>query len=401
MTRTPDRLPSDLLSRPRAERLAYFMDKTIAHPRLKEADEALMRAIRQPAGASLVLVFGPTGVGKTTLRRRVEKRLTEELLPDLTRDPGRIPVVAVEAVAPESGNFNWKDYFWRLLMALHEPLIDRKIDYRIPGIRTDVPGRLMIERAIAAPELRRALEQGLRHRRPAAVLIDEAQHFGKMTSGRRLLDQMDTIKSLASMTGIPHVLLGTYQLLDLTNLSAQLNRRCVEIHFPRYRVDRPGDIIAFKNILFTFQRYLPLPDETDLMPWWEFCYERSLGCVGILKTWLTRALAAALDDNQTTLTLAYLERHAESTRKLEHMTQELREGEEKLMTMRGASAKLRTLLDMDIESISVNVPASPSALQQHLPPVPSKKTRGRVGLRKPKRDAIGAISDPTQHANSV
>ena len=59
--------------------------------------------------------------------------------------------------------------------------------------------------------------------------MDEAQHLKKFASGRRLLDQMDILKSLASLTDTIHVLIGTYELLGLADLSAQLNRRSREI----------------------------------------------------------------------------------------------------------------------------------------------------------------------------
>ena len=112
-------------------------------------------------------------------------------------------------------------------------------------------------------ELRWALEQALRHRRPTAFIVDEAQHFKRIASGRRLLDQMDTIKSLANLTGITHVLIGTYELLGFSQLSAQLDRRSCEIHFPRYHIDVPEEMLAFKRILLTFQRHLPLMGEPD------------------------------------------------------------------------------------------------------------------------------------------
>ena len=57
---------------------------------------------------------------------------------------------------------------------------------------------------------------------------------------------MDTLKSLAATTGTMHVLTGTYELLGLTNLSAQPSRRSVEVDFGRYRATVDKDGLAFK-----------------------------------------------------------------------------------------------------------------------------------------------------------
>jgi replication-associated recombination protein RarA len=70
-------------------------------------------ALRQPTAPSLILLYGPTGVGKTTLRLRLEQQLITEALPALEKDTARVPVPAVEAIAPESGQFNWKVFFAR------------------------------------------------------------------------------------------------------------------------------------------------------------------------------------------------------------------------------------------------------------------------------------------------
>ena len=91
-----ERFPRELLKRSISERLAYFRSYTVAHPLLTEADIALKRAIQEPAGGSLIFVLGPTGVGKTTLRLRVEQYLKETFLVERREDPGRIPVIAVD-----------------------------------------------------------------------------------------------------------------------------------------------------------------------------------------------------------------------------------------------------------------------------------------------------------------
>lgn len=85
--------------------------------------------------------------------------MIEEALPLLEKDKGKIPVIAVEAVAPESGNFNWKDYYTRALIALEEPLIEHKVafDYNIPGIRRNDEGVVLIKQSTSAAKLRQAL----------------------------------------------------------------------------------------------------------------------------------------------------------------------------------------------------------------------------------------------------
>jgi hypothetical protein len=363
--------PPELLSQPPATRLAYFRDKVVAHPHLKETHQRLWQAIQQPSGVSLIFVFGPTGVGKTTLRCRLEQQLWEAGQPAIERDPGHIPVVGLEVAVADADSFRWRDYYQRALVALDEPLIDHKI----------LPTRILRERVElkdsgrykVTSELRWALEQALHHRRPTAFIVDEAQHFKRIASGRRLLDQMDTLKSLANLTGTTHVLIGTYELLGFSQLSAQLDRRSCEIHFPRYHIDVPEEMLAFKRILLTFQRQLPLTGEPDLVAQTEYFYERSVGCVGVLKDWLTRALATALEDGQETLTQTVLERQALPTRKLLRMAREIREGEETLTPNGRSQTELRSLLGMSIDS----------AVQQNL------GSPRKVGKRKPVRDQVG------------
>ena len=363
--------PLELLSQSTDARLKYFQEKVVAHPHLKETHQRLWQAIQQPTGTSLIFVFGPTGVGKTTLRCRLEQQLWEAGRAAIERDPGHIPVVGLEVAVADADSFRWRDYYKRALIALDEPMIDRKI----------LPAPIASERAElrdsgrykVTAELRWALEQALRHRRPAAFVVDEAQHFKRIASGRRLLDQMDTLKSLANLSGTTHVLIGTYELLAFAHLSAQLDRRSYEIHFPRYHIDIPEEMLAFKRVLLTFQRHLPLTGEPDLVAQAEYFYEHSLGCVGVLKDWLTRALAATLEDGQETLTQATLERQALPTRKLLRMAREIREGEDTLIADGRAQTELRSLLGMPIESAEQQTPRS------------SRK----VGKRNPVRDLVG------------
>jgi hypothetical protein len=189
----------------------------------------------------------------------------------------------------------------------------------------------MTNRTVAVTEWRMAVERALHYRKPRAILIDEAQHLAKMAAGRRLQDQLDCLKSLASLTRTIHVLVGTYELLAFRNLSAQLSRRSLDIHLRRYRADQPEDVIAFKNILLTFQKHLPLSEEPDLIARWDYFYERSIGCVGVLRDWLVRSLALALENGDRSLKPGHLECQGLSVAQCGKMLAEATEGEEVLI----------------------------------------------------------------------
>jgi hypothetical protein len=377
--------PAELLTRPLEERLAYFRAYTLAHPLLVEAKDRLMAAISESEPNSLVFVFGPTGVGKTTLRIKVEQVITNELRSGLEQDRGRIPIVGVEAIAPESGRFSWSDHFRRLLLSMNEPLTERKRDPETLYVRQC---STFGSKATIA-EYRYAVEQALRFRRPAAVMIDEAQHLSKMASGRRLLDQLDVVKSIANQTRIVHVLFGTYDLLAFRNLNGQLSRRSLDVHFPRYRAESAFERQVFVNILRSFAHHMPLPEPPDLAAEWEFLYERSIGCVGILKQWLTRALHSVLRRGGNTIIRKDLETQSLSVLQCQKILSETAEGESQSAEPAEARRALQCRLGLQAGVIREKDSGEVSK------PITARNTRRRPGVRRPQRDRIGAAVNAT------
>jgi replication-associated recombination protein RarA len=57
-------------------KLVPFKEYAVSHPQLVQVDRVLRRAIQEPAGFAHVLVYGPSGVGKTTMIQQYE-RLSE------------------------------------------------------------------------------------------------------------------------------------------------------------------------------------------------------------------------------------------------------------------------------------------------------------------------------------
>jgi energy-coupling factor transporter ATP-binding protein EcfA2 len=388
MDAPPTGFPRELLTQPWRARLEYFRDYTIAHPRLVAARDALVGAIHERAPNSLILVLGPTGVGKTTLRLKIEQLMITEMLADLRADPGRLPVVSVECIAPESGTFSWRDHFRRLLLEMEEPLVDYKLNPDAPARVGNRVVKFLPSARAAGSEYHYAVELALRFRRPVAVLIDEAQHLARMGSGRRLSDQLDVIKSIANRTGTIHVLLGTYELLAFRNLSAQLSRRSIDIHFQRYRADDSGDRRMFLTVLRSFEQHLPLAQPPDLVNEWEYLYERSIGCVGVLKDWLVRALTRVLARNATVLTSRDLREHALSVSQCEKLLAEAVEGESRLAESAEQRSRLRTrlgLIPQEREAIDSTVGETMPVTAKAAP----RKVRRVPGRRRPGRDPVG------------
>lgn len=366
----------DLLAQPPSVRVQYFKDFTVAHTLLVEAKDHLMEAITDSAPNSLVMVLGPAGVGKTTLLTRVRQLLNA--LDEVLDDPARLPVVTVEAIPPDSRSFSWRSHFKRLLLEMNDPMVEGKRRSPSAGHTANTMPAFPNDRGVTA-DYHYAVEQALRYRRPRAVLIDEAQHLFALASGRRLEDQLNVLKSLANRSNTVHVLCGTYELLRIRNLSGQLSRRSIDIHFPRYDVAKTADRRTFTRILHTFAEQMPLPEPPDLVKFWEYLYERSIGCVGILKDWLVKGLSTAIRESDPTLTLKHLEKHALSVSQCDRLTEEAIGGESGFREDSDALERLRLRLGFQkpVHSPETPTPAADRPRQQY------------PGQRYPKRDPVG------------
>jgi hypothetical protein len=322
-----------------------------------------------PGDVRLICLFGPTGIGKTTLIDRVKQRILEQEQTLMAEDPGYMPIAKVDAVAPDSGNFNWRDYYKRALEVLNDPFYGQpRINFG-QGVRW------------SGPEMRRALEKALQLRQARIFIIDEAQHLTKMASGRKLQDQMDSIKSLAGVTGTAHVLAGTYELMRFRNLSGQLIRRSQDIHFRRYLFKQEEDKQAWHAIVWAFERHLPLEKAPDLLGHLEFCFERSVGCVGLLKEWLLRALRIALEMGLRTIDSDLLKRTAFSASQCQKIIDEIRTWEKKLEENDELRDNLRAALGLANAADHQEVEVGKKKGKKGAP--------GRVGQRLPARDPVG------------
>lgn len=348
------------------ERLA-FESLVIGHTRLVETLARVTSLIRNPCGTSMVLLFGATAVGKTTLEQRLLRRHNDLYANLIAEDRSVIPSCYVEVPAPDNGKLNWRDLNIRALDALNEPYLDKKAtgsDSRYNGIN--------------GADIRRSLEKALKNRKTLLLIYDEAQHFTKVTGAKSSQQQQDYIKSMASLSGTFIVLAGTYELLQLLPRSGQLARRMLPVHLARYRADNPDDWRTFREVILTFEQALPLSDKPQLLDHAESLFRGSLGCVGLLKCWLNRSLALVIESKSKRMTLEHLRATMLPKPALDRIEQEIREGEKLAADYEEPADAFRKIMRTAEPTAKTDAGAEAVATPKRA-----------VGQRKPHRDKVG------------
>ena len=373
----PESFPPELLKRPVGARQEYFEQRClISHPLLQEALETTLQAICPPGeGASvrrpgtMVLVIGPSRVGKTTLIRLLEERLLAKSRALMVSDPSFIPFASILAAGSDTGRFEWGEYYRAVLRAFHDPFVDGKV----ARIRTR--------------ELREAMETALGARKPLAIIVDEAHHLAAAARGSRLQSQLNHLKHFENATGVSHLLVGTYDMRPFRKVNAQLACRSVDVHFRRYDATIGSDAHVFQSVVWALQRQLPVEQEPPLVDHWEFLYARSIGCIGLLKMHLNRALNLALVEQAKTVQLSHLRKTALSETRVELALRNALESEAELTESDGADERLLSLVGLR----SPHTTPQPKAKTDEQLPSPTRP--GRPGKRSPGRDGTGQEPD--------
>lgn len=352
--------------------ISSFKPITMNHPFFNASITKIMRAIKQADVGDIIFLYGPTGVGKSTLSSCIDLKLKKEFN-SANDSVGTLASIVVEAPYPDSQRFSWKDFYRRALIKLQEPLIDKKVS----NSRCSAYGsKVGYSSDPAVHALRMAMENALKYRKVKVLIIDEAHHIAKGFRASGLQDQLEYVKSLANLTGTVIVLIGTYDLLTFRNLSGQLSRRSIDVHFPRYRCDIAKEHQMFINVLESFVKKLPIPTNFNILDISDDLYTGSVGCVGLLSGWLKKALANALEENADCLRIDHFKSSSYSYAQLSKIIADVQQGEALLTTPPNGMSELKLLL---------NVPIKTPVTE------PIKKNRNRfgVGHRKPVRDKVG------------
>lgn len=386
-----------LLSPEAQAQLQAFATVKVKHPRLEEADRAVTHAIAAHAGYTHLLLYGPSGVGKSTMMARITERFRAEEPNGLI-----VPVVLVEARTPDSGTYTRLDYYRQVLTALKEHVLVKELLVNVTLTPATKPTRTA--RNVAEwLDLREAVEQALARLQVKAVVIDEAQHLMQVQPPLKPVDQLDWLKSMTNRTQVLHVLVGPFDLFDFRNLNGQAARRGREIYFPRYQVEQLEERQEFMGaVRYLLERVPLICDVANLLGRWRWVAEASLGCVGILRDWLLETVSTTLEEGGTTLTVEALARHALHPAKRLQLETEMRAGERRVEESHTSSLQaLQGLLSTSAATAGSRSSASGTAspLPGNTPSMREEvgifstgvqpAAPARPGQRAPHRDPVG------------
>lgn len=278
------------------------------------------------SSADLVLVCGPTGVGKSTLGNFLVEEELKQQASEMTENPGFMPAIRIEAPASGEKEFSWRLFYQRILHELEGELDAPRTAY---GVDPET-GRVVRPRGNNTNRLsgmRTAVERSLRNRGTRFIVVDEAAHIINQCPPSRLAQQLDTLKSLSNEYDVQWVLLGSYDLFDLMSLSGQLARRTHVVHFSRYRHDQDADVRWFSGCLKQLTKSMPALQNLDLVRYADAFHQTTLGCIGTLRAVLMRLdrLVASKGWSEDALCTALL-----TEAQVTQITREVLEGEERI-----------------------------------------------------------------------
>lgn len=362
---------------------------THRHQQFNSCLARLMELVRMKTSTRIVIVSGPTGVGKSTLIELLCDELVSLAAAEMAQDPEVIAFGRCAVKAPGPTAFSWKDPYLQMLQSLHHPFADYRLMTAGKSLPpADKPMLKTISRDTAHSysndRLFRILQRTITHRKPKAVIFDEAHHLLRVASSQSLINQLEHLKFIADETQTLHILFGTYELIKLMDLSSALIRRREVVHFPRYIFD-PGDtqgsLEDFGKVVAFFAKDLADVCDFELLQEVPYLYQGSVGCVGVLRDWMFRSFTRAQETKGRKISKPILEQTMLAASDRLALINDARDGETYFAN--------RSLCEKDYLARLGFVETAPPSLESVTAKNENMARSRKPGVRKPHNDPVG------------
>jgi len=122
MEQLPPSEPDGPLALTAQNRLDHFKAFAARHPLLDRVEHEVLHAIWEPAGFAYLLVYGPSGVGKSTMIQHIVRRLNPA-----GGGTGQRPLLLLEVRPPDGALFHRTDYYRTALRLLGKTSFERRM----------------------------------------------------------------------------------------------------------------------------------------------------------------------------------------------------------------------------------------------------------------------------------
>ena len=176
--------PIELLDASNEKKKEYFRDYSVHHKNLDDAIKETMMYIRSLVDERIILICGPSGVGKQELIKGIKRIIVETEEVTSNKTTGYIPYVEVEAIAPVERSFDFPGLWKTALEKMNEPMMDQKY---LPAevLGRDGKGNRVIKADTKQADYEKVLINTLIYRHVKVMIINEAHHMLMVATAKK------------------------------------------------------------------------------------------------------------------------------------------------------------------------------------------------------------------------
>ncbi len=207
----------------------------------------------------MIFIIGPSGVGKTTLRRSV---MQEMFCKPSLWGKGRTPAVETFAMLPNSAYFSAKALARSLLDELHAPTLDWLLSSGSLTPSESSQVRVELASSAAAWQMLKPkrgtegdfwdmVKRGIAARGCKYISVDQATALLVNHRDTSPADHTLHLMALAESTGVMFLMTGVHSAARLWAVHSELRRRVITVWVPPYSDKRKEDLAQFSRLLAT------------------------------------------------------------------------------------------------------------------------------------------------------
>lgn len=233
----------------------------------------------------MIFIIGVSRVGKTTILHDLVRRIPASW---------RGKVVRFEAPPKMTAQFTFKPFLLRYLEYLGDPF--------------SVLGNASYKR-MTNYQLIDLIVRRVRQKDVKLVIVDEADLFVTVRGQAQAFENLQFLKSLVNITGIPHIFAGTPALGNFLSMEGQVINRSHVVRLAPYSYENDAHVKIFIQVLNEFEGAIETPVDVDLKVNPVVLFKATNGCVGALRELLVRMDAIARQNNLEMISAQLIEHY--------------------------------------------------------------------------------------------